>query len=82
MGGVFATNPPRHIIREIALEYDLEVQNVVEVWRKHWGDLIVGNITEDAFYESLIRDLHIEGNRQATINEIRDIARNLDVLRF
>ncbi len=75
VGGVIATNPPRHIIREIALKHDLDVEAVHKAWNAHWHGFITGNLTEAQFYEFLVRDLYIEGDRQAFINETVEIAR-------
>lgn len=76
LGGVFATNAPRHIIREIALEYDKDVMDVLKSWNRYWNTFITGKLTEDQFYESLIRELHILGNRRPTIEDLKVKARN------
>jgi len=76
LGGVFATNPPRYIIREIALKQDLDVMEVLKAWNRYWTAFICGRLTEDQFFESLIRELHIEGHRRPHIDEFKEFSRH------
>jgi len=69
LGGVWGSNPPRNIIREIAVKHRLESKDIVKSWNKYWTKFVTGAITEEKFYENIIRDLHIGGLRRETINE-------------
>jgi len=76
LGGVFATNPPRHVIREIALKTGIDIMDVLKAWNRYWTSFITGKLTEDQFFESIIRELHIEGHRRETIEEYKELTRH------
>lgn len=76
-GGVIGTEVPRAFIQELAIKEDLNVEELVAVWRDHFGPLLLGKISEDDFWHQFIDRLGIEKPIEELIPAYKNLCRTL-----
>ena len=76
-GGVIGTEVPRAFIQEVAVKEDLNVEELVAVWRDHFGPLLLGTISEEEFWLRFIDRLGVEKPIEEVMPEYKKLIRTL-----
>ena len=76
-GGVIGTEVPRAFIQDIAVTEDLNVEELVAVWRDHFGPLLTGTISEDEFWLRFVDRLGVDKPIEEVIPEYKKLIRTL-----
>lgn len=60
VGGVLALDAPRFFLSELAVRESLDIEELVVSWKKNFGSLTKGIITEQDFWMSFIEDINLK----------------------
>ncbi len=76
-GGVIATEVPKAFMQELAVKEDLDIEELVAVWRDLFTPLVVGKLTEDEFWTRFVDRLGVEKPQETQIEEYKKLIRTL-----
>ncbi|MEK6874488.1 MAG: HAD family phosphatase [Nanoarchaeota archaeon] len=70
-GGVLATDAPNVFLEELAIKEDLDIEELVAVWREPFAKLLLGEISEDEFWLQFIDCIGIEKDIDELIKDYK-----------
>lgn len=59
VGGVLALDAPRFFLSELAVREDLDLEELVGTWKKNFGELTKGTISESEFWMGFIDEINL-----------------------
>jgi len=60
VGGVLALDAPRFFLSELAVRESLDIEELVVSWKKNFGALTVGVMSEQEFWMAFIEDINLK----------------------
>ncbi len=75
LGGVVVSNAPRMFIREFAVKHNLSLEEVVNAFKMHFGNWLVGKVTEEKFWGGFLNELNLPIAEDAFIADSKEMLR-------
>ena len=75
VGGVLVMDAPKYFMGELQIKKDIPIQESLKIWRKYWGPLKLGKISEDDFWKKFIDDLLIKEDPDMLLQDFKDMIR-------